>query len=111
MTKNKAIETIENSFPSIWSKDDVLSLLNQIDESIADFDKDELIKKIKSAVKESIEQMSDEDIVDEDTFEFSITRGNEIVVDSFSVKTSRIVENVVESVEEAINEYIEESAD
>jgi hypothetical protein len=112
MTKQEAINTINTSFPSIWSREDVLQLINNIDEvkeSDKGFiDKEKILEKIKDAVETAINGMNNDDIVDMSDCEFDIRNGNEIVLDSFEVNTSDIVDNVMSDVEGAIDEYIEE---
>jgi hypothetical protein len=108
MTKQEAIQTINTSFPSIWSREDVLQLINKIDEGEGSIDKDKLLDKIKDAVETAINGMNNEDILDMSDCEFDIRNGNEIVLDSFGVNTSDIVDAVMNDVEEAIDEYIEE---
>ena len=109
MTKQEAIATINASFPSIWSKDDVLQLINKIDEGTAGFDSDKLIDKIREAVDNAINNMSNDEIVDVSSTEFVIRNGNEIEVDSIGINTNDIVDNVMTDVVEAIEDYIEES--
>jgi len=108
MTKQQAIDTINASFPSIWSKDDVLQLINKIDEGEGSIDREKLLEKIKEAVESGIEGMSNDEIVDMSECEFDVRNGNEIVLDSFGINTSDIVDNVMSDVENAIDEYIEE---
>jgi len=109
MTKQEAINTINASFPSIWSKDDVLQLINKIDEgeSEVSIDKDNLLEKIRKAVENGIDGMSNDEIVDISSCEFDIRNGNEIYVDSIGINTSDIVDAVMTDVEDAIDEYIE----
>jgi predicted RNase H-like HicB family nuclease len=108
MTKQQAIDTINASFPSIWSKDDVLQLINKIDEGEGSIDREKLLEKIKEAVESGIEGMSNDEIVDKSECDFDVRNGNEIVLDSFGINTSDIVDNVMSDVENAIDEYIEE---
>ena len=110
MTKQEAINTINTSFPSIWSKDDVLQLINKIDEGTASFDTDNLIEKIRKAIENGIDGMSNDEIVDVSSCEFNIRNGNEIEIDSIGINTSDIVEAVMGDVVEAVEEYIEETA-
>jgi RNA binding exosome subunit len=107
MTKQEAIQTIQTSFPSIWSREDVLQLINKIDEGTG-FDTDNLIDKIKDAVENAINGMSNDEIVDTSDCEFEIHNGNEIQVNSVRVNTSDIVDNIMVDVVRAIEEYIEE---
>lgn len=108
MTKQQAIDTINASFPSIWSKDDVLQLINKIDEGTASFDKDKLMDKIHDAIENAINGMSNDEILDTSECEFEIRNGNEIVIDSIGVNTSDIVDAVSHDIAEAIDEFIEE---
>jgi len=108
MTKQEAINTINASFPSIWSRDDVFQLINKIDEGTASFDSDNLIEKIRKAVETAINGMNHDDIVDMSECEFDVRNGNEIVLDSFGVNTSDIVDAVMSDVVDAVEEYIEE---
>ena len=108
MTKQQAIDTINASFPSIWSKDDVLQLINKIDEGEGSINKDKLLEKIREEVDNAINNMSNDEIVDISSTEFEIRNGNEIEIDSIGINTSDIVDCVMDSVADAINEYIEE---
>ena len=107
MTKQDAINTINASFPSIWSKDDVLQLINKIDEGTG-FDKDKLMDKIHDAIGNAISGMSNDDILDTSDCEFNIRNGNEIEIESISVNTSEIIDEVSKEIAEAIDEFIEE---
>lgn len=108
MTKQQAIDTINASFPSIWSKEDVLQLINKIDEGTASFDKDKLMDKIHDAIENAINGMSNDDILDTSECEFEIRNGNEIQIESIGVNTSEIVDEVSREIGEAIDEFIEE---
>lgn len=108
MTKQEAINTINASFPSIWSKDDVLQLINKIDEGTASFDKDKLMDKIHDAIENAINGMSNDEILDQSECEFSVRNGNEIEIESIGVNTSDIVDAVSHDIAEAIDEFIEE---
>ena len=111
MTKQQAIDTINASFPSIWSKDDVLQLINKIDEGEGTINTEKLLEKIRESVDNAINNMSNDEIVDVSSTEFEIRNGNEIEIDSIGINTSDIVDNVMDSVADAINDYIEELED
>jgi hypothetical protein len=113
MTKEEAINTINTSFPSIWSREDVLQLINRIDvpeqEKLEGFiNKEKMLEKIKDAVENAINGMSNDEIVDISSCEFEIRNGNEIEIDSIGINTSDIVDNVMSDVTDAVDEYIEE---
>jgi hypothetical protein len=106
MTKQEALNTINASFPSIWSREDVLQLVNKIDGG--GFDTEKLLEKIRKAVENGIDGMSNDDIVDISSCEFDVRNGNEIHIDSVGINTSDIADEVMREVEEAVDEYIEE---
>lgn len=108
MTKQQAIETINASFPSIWSKEDVLQLINKIDEGTAGFNKEELYDKIRGAVDDAINGLSNDEIVDVSSCEFEIKHGNEIYVESIGINTGDIIDQVMSDVESALDDYIAE---
>jgi hypothetical protein len=113
MTKEEAINTINTSFPSIWSREDVLQLINRIDvpeqEKLEGFiNKEKMLEKIRNAVENAINGMSNDEIVDISSCEFEIRNGNEIEIDSIGINTSDIADNIMADVEEAVDEYIEE---
>lgn len=107
MTKQEAINTINASFPSIWSREDVLQLVNKIEGG--GFDSDKLLEKIRESVENAINNMSNDEIVDISSCEFDIRNGNEIQIDSIGINTSDIVDAVMSDVVNAIEDYIEET--
>lgn len=107
MTKQEAINTINASFPSIWSREDVLQLVNKIEGG--GFDSDKLLEKIRESVENAINNMSNDEIVDISSCEFDIRNGNEIQIDSIGINTSEIVDAVMSDVVNAIEDYIEET--
>lgn len=107
MTKQEALNTINTSFPSIWSREDVLQLVNKIDGG--GFDTEKLLEKIRKAVENGIDGMRNDEIVDISSCEFDIHNGNEIQIDSFGINTSDIVDAVMTDVVNAVEEYIEET--
>lgn len=108
MTKKEAINTINTSFPSIWSREDVLQLIERIDEGTTSFNQEELVNKIRSAVDDAINGMSNNDIVDISSCEFEIRNGNEIEIDSIGINTSDIIDQIMADVESAIDDYVAE---
>lgn len=105
MTKQKAIEVINSSYSSIWSKDDVLKLINTIDEgSIGD----EFVKQLIETICDSVEDtITDIEMIDESNCTFTICNGNEISIDDISVNTVDIIKQVKYDVTLAINEFFE----
>lgn len=107
MTKKQAIEKVENSFPSIFTREDVITLLNQIDTNGVEFDKEGLITKLRDAVDNAVNNLRNDEIVDYSSCDFTIRNGNEIEVESIGINTDTIVDEVMKDIESEIDEYIE----
>ena len=109
MTKQEAINQVTQAFPSIWSREDVLKVLNEIDDkSTKSFDADNLIDKIKDAVENALYRMNYDDIVDTSNCEFSIRHGNVIEIDDVSINKDDISAGIMGEVSVVIEEYLEE---
>ena len=113
----QSINEVKKSFPSIFSKDDVINLLVELSETIekdddvsncGTFDKEVLMEKIKEGVENALENMSSKDFVDLSSCEFTIRNGNEIEIDDVGINTSDIVDEVMREVEEELDEMLEE---
>jgi hypothetical protein len=112
-----AITKVENAFPSIFTKDDVIILLGEISDAIENdddvtnggliMDKEPLLEKIRGAVDNAINNMSNDDIVDTSDTEFNIRNGNEIEIDRIGINTSDIIDEVMREVEEVLDEVYE----
>lgn len=107
MTKQDAIQKVETAFPSIFSKEDVINLINGIDEGNAQFDKDSLLSKIREAVEEATSNLDTDDVVDVDSVSFEIRHGNEITIESISINDREIANQIMELVEEVIDVYVD----
>jgi hypothetical protein len=114
-----AITKVENAFPSIFTKDDVIILLRELSDAIENdddddvanggliMDKEPLLEKIRGAVDNAINNMSNDDIVDTSDTEFNIRNGNEIEIDRIGINTSDIIDEVMREVEEVLDEVYE----
>lgn len=102
MNKQQAIEQVKNSFPSIWSKDDVLQLLEQLEESTPR-PTDEQIKDITRYCISEIQDLGNE-IVDFDSASFSIGYDNKIELDNIEISTDAIES----AIEQVLKEYYSE---
>jgi hypothetical protein len=112
-----AITKVENAFPSIFTKNDVIILLGELSDAIENdddvsnggliMDKEPLLEKIRRAVDSVINNMSTDDIVDTSSTDFSIRNGNEIEIESIGINTSDIIDEVVREIEEVLDEVFE----
>jgi hypothetical protein len=106
---DNALNEVRNSFPSIYSKDDVISILEGLKES-ADRTFTPDTKKLKEVLEDVIQRASnnfDEDLISD--VEFRIEYSNTIEIDSCSIDTNAISSTIYEAVEEAIDELFPEA--
>ena len=99
ITLNEAIDGIRNSISTIFSKDDVLNLLNRIEVKVTEpefteHEMEELIDHVRSGLA----YLDSTDIVDKDTAQFGIEDGNILVVTDIEVDTNYIEDEVEESI-------------
>ena len=107
MTKQEVISLFENSIGSMFAKEDVLRVLNNLEEPKVEatnptYPSKEWLDKIKAVVLQHIEDtdFNDSDMVDGSNFEFSIKHGNQIELDSFDINACALkvyVENEIEN--------------
>ena len=112
MTKQEAIDTINASFPSIWSREDVLQLINRIDEvpsGIAQIDKQtvkNLSEAIMDEIRSNVENLGCSEVCDLSSAEFELY-GNEIQLSSVDIDTDEITRNVMDNITDVIEEFFE----
>lgn len=107
----EAVASVQNAFPSIYTKDDVIKLLGSIETTSAPGFSQEMVEKliecVKEAVNRKVNRMDTDDMVDTGSAEFELNY-NEISLSSVDVDTSAISDCVEQAVEDAINEFFEE---
>ena len=101
---DNALIDVRNSFPSIYSKDDVISILEGLKDHVNDsFAPDK--QKLKDVLENVIQRASnnfDEDLISDPSF--TIEYGNTIELDGCNIDTDTISSTIYEAVEEAIDE-------
>lgn len=95
-TVSQTIDVVKNSPSSIFTKDDVLNLLNSISTGNSNLTKD-MVDDLMRYISDGIHNVDSEDVVDKSTAEFSLD-GNTIELDSIDVDASYIVDEVEHSV-------------
>ena len=109
LTIAEAKQKLNNGFGSIYSKEDVINLLDSIniEEKSSIY-----VEKIKAFVQESIEDwfnnMSATDYIDHDSIEFSINYGNTLSVDDIGLEHRQMSRDIYQQVSYSIDECIEE---
>jgi hypothetical protein len=108
MEKMTITETIgqitNNNLGSIYSKDDVIRLLENIkQEEVLQGNIEDILNKLKDKLESIVNNLDSSDVCDYDSAEFSI-RGREIEVDSIDVNHSEIWDQIGSEIDEFINE-------
>ena len=96
MTKQEVINSInDNHLSSIYSKDDVLKLINAIDN-------DSMLIELKDLINNTIQNMDEDSIIDKREAEFSMDY-NEVTLDSVEIYRDGISETIFEAVKNYFN--------
>lgn len=94
MTKQQTIDQIKNSLPGFYSAEQVIEMLTKIEEPKSQapaFNLETIIEEVESRMSRRLENNSD-DLVDNDSAEFSFYNGNQIELSSVDVHIDTIVE-------------------
>jgi len=106
-TISEAIEFVNSSFPSVWTREDVITLLNDITEAPSEMDAD-LISCIANEIKDGVytkcEDLKNDmsDYIDKDSAEFVIEYNNKLVLDDVDIDGSRLANDICDELEETI---------
>jgi uncharacterized protein (UPF0335 family) len=110
----QAVASVENAFPSIYTKDDVVKLLNSIEIEtpksgfkVTKEQIEELVENIESRLERNANNLSTEDVVDMSSAEFSIGYGNCIELDSIDINSSDITSEMMSGVQDVIEDFFE----
>jgi hypothetical protein len=93
MNKEQAIKKVWDSIGSIFTKEDVVALIEQIETEGTDIDVSELIEH----VQESISNIDSSDIVDTSSAEFYL-EGNQIQLETIDIDTNYIESEIADSI-------------
>ena len=104
MKISEAITKVENGFGSIYSKDDVLNLLSNLELNVTNNNvTEEKIRDFCRSIRESI--MDNNDIVCTDDIELSIGYNNQIEIDNVPLSNSGL-ESIIEY---EMNQFIDDN--
>jgi hypothetical protein len=110
------VASVQNAPSSIFTKDDVLNLLNGIEVTenvtkinpLTDFQIQSLIKTINEAIDDNASNI-DNDCVDRDSAEFTLNYNNCIELDSVGFDSDSIVSTLTNGLDETIEEWFEKA--
>jgi hypothetical protein len=109
------VASVQNAPSSIFTKEDVLNLLNGIEfpkqvsiNPLTQFQIESLCEKITEVVKDNAENL-DNDCIDRDTAELSMGYNNTVELDSVEFDTREVADQVVRGIAEVIEEWFEKA--
>jgi len=111
----ETVASVQNAPSSIFTKDDVLNLLNGIEipkeavlNPLTDFQIQSLIKTIHEAIGDNASDI-DSDCIDKDSAEFSLNYNNTIELDSVGFDSDSIVDTITNGIDDVIEKWFEKA--
>jgi hypothetical protein len=115
-------EFVNNSFPSVYTKQDVIHLLDEFADTITTFVFEnveekkssnrispELLEKLQSelieAINSKIERLDSNELVDFDSASFEISYNNQVELESIDSSIENITNEVESAVEEILHDF------
>lgn len=109
-TFEQTLELVSNSPASIFTKDDVIKLMHEMEmETKFKVNVDGLKAAIKDSVEDMVGGMYTDEFVDYNSADFSLC-GNEIQIDDISFNKGNLMDTIENTVNEAIDEFFPESS-
>ena len=111
MTNNiqKTIEKVSNSFPSLFSREDVIKLLTDLSAEMQDEAPKQVIDKdvLLTTFREMLSEREWDGVVDKDDIELSMGYDKKVEVDSVTINEDFLIDSAVDSLE-ALWDVLEE---
>ena len=115
-----AIANVQTAFPSIFSKEDVVSILESLHAEIESEEETEvvnsglsadqiheLVEKLQQAISRKMDRTDTSDVVDTSTAEFNINYGNTLELESVDVNVDEIADEINSTVDDEVRSYFE----
>jgi hypothetical protein len=95
-------QTVQDSPSSIFTKDDIIKLLNEVKRESCITQ--ELADEIRYVISNRLNQLDSDDVVDMDSASFDLERDNTIVLSDVSIDLSKIESIIEEVLDENVTE-------
>jgi hypothetical protein len=103
MTNNiqKTIEKVSNSFPSLFSREDVIKLLTDLSAEMQDEAPKQVIDKdvLLTTFREMLSEKEWDGVVDKDDVDFSIGYDNKLEIERVAIDEDFLISEAVDSLE------------
>jgi hypothetical protein len=105
-----AIDRVSNSYPSIFTKDDVIKLLADLSAEMQDETPKQVIDKdvLLTTFRQMLSEKDWDNAADKDDVDFSIGYDNKLEVDRIAIDEDFIIDSAVDSLE-ALWDVLEEA--
>jgi len=101
---DQTITNVNECLSSVFTKEDVVNLLRNLEVSSNKLSKSELVDFVTSYVETQVEQLDAQDILDLSSAEFELN-GNEITLDSVQVDTRDLTRNILGEIKESVEDF------
>lgn len=107
----ETIDRVSNSFPSIFTKDDVIKLLADLNAEMQDEAPKQVIDKdvLLTTFRQMLSEKDWDNVVDKDDIELSMGYDNKVEVDSVTIDEDFLIGEAVDALE-ALWDALEEAA-
>jgi len=119
---SRSVEFVNNSFPSVYTKQDVIHLLDEFSDTISTYvfenveEKksspsisleriEELSEQLIKTINSKIERLDSEEVVDFNSASFSIGYSNQVEIDSMDYNSDSITSIVEEEVDNVLRDF------
>jgi hypothetical protein len=108
----ETINKVSTSFPSLFSREDVIKLLADLDAEMQDEAPKQVIDKdvLLTTFRQMLSEKDWDNVADKDQFELSIGYDNKIEIDRIAIDEDFLISEVVDALE-ALYDALEEQED
>ena len=107
MTNNiqKTIEKVSNSFPSIFTKDDVIKLLMDLSAEMQEETPKQVVEleDLLTTFRQVLSEKDWDNVVDKDDVDFCISYNNKIEVERIAIDEDFLIDSAVDALEAVYN--------
>jgi Txe/YoeB family toxin of Txe-Axe toxin-antitoxin module len=103
-----------SAFPSIYTKDDVIKLIDELQNEVTKQPQTDIatLEKLKqnllAALERKIDNIDSSDVVDYDSVDLMISYRNQVEIESIDVNCSTLFDEISTVVNDEFDDYIEE---
>jgi len=105
-TIEQVVELVKGNYSSVFSKEDVLNLIQSIEVKKENpVTKESLVKFVTEYIETQIDQLNSEDIIDQYSAEFRLD-GNEIQLDDINLDKDQLNRELLGEVDDAVDTFL-----